>query len=461
MISFEFLLEALKPEKFRRGAAEDFSAVVSDSRSIIPGSLFVALRGPRFDGNAFAASALKAGAGAVLMDEEGYLTHPVQGPFVAVPDTLIALQNLSAAYRRRLKSVVLGVTGSNGKTSTKEMLAGIFAGQRSAYTRGNLNNHIGVPLTLLAIPEDCEIAIVEMGMNHAGEIASLSRLARPDHAIITSVGLAHSEFFDSVLDIARAKLEITDGMKPGGVLLYHADSPGLELAGDICHDRSLHLISFGLDTGDGLRALFRGADERGIRMEFEGRELKNSYYFSRAMACNLFGAGMLAVKSGCILPADLPLALEGARPQSAGRFSVFRKEGRLLVDDTYNANLSSFSAALEDLRRLLPAGKLAVLAGEMAELGHTAAEAHREVGRRAAELGYAFLGYCGSIHAPLYAGEFQRSGGEGVVMAAPDSEELARKVLPLLPEFDGILVKGSRSSRMEKVSQAIKDQGYV
>ena len=460
MISFDFLLEVLRPDQYRY-APLDFSAVTTDSRKMRPGSLFIALRGPNFDGNAFAAIAMEAGASAVLMDREGFQSHPVDGPFVAVPDTLLALQSLAAAYRNRLKATVLGVTGSNGKTSAKEMLVGLLERRRVSCTQGNLNNHIGVPLTLLSLPADCEIAIVEMGMNHAGEIALLSQLARPDHAIITSVGQAHMEFFDSVLSIARAKLEITEGMKAGGVLLYHADSPGLSLARETCQRKDIELCPFGLGSGEGVRADFLGAGKQGISLAFENQELKNSHYFSRAMATNLFGTAMLALKSGCLPATDLADAVRAARPLSGGRFAVFQKDGKLLVDDTYNANPTSFSAALEDLRRLLPHGKLAVLAGEMAELGDSAAGAHREVGRRAAELGYSCLAYCGEIHGPLLAAEFRQVAPDAFTMAARNSEELARKVLPLLGEFDGILVKGSRSSRMERVSQVIKDQGYV
>jgi len=431
----------------------------TDTRTIGANCMFFALKGPNFDANAFAAEALAKGAKYAVVDDASVITDD---RYLLVPDVLRALQDLATYHRRTFDIPVIGITGSNGKTTTKELVYAVLSADRPTLaTTGNLNNHIGVPLTLLSLPADCEIAIVEMGMNHAGEIALLSQLARPDHAIITSVGQAHMEFFDSVLSIARAKLEITEGMKAGGVLLYHADSPGLSLARETCQRKDIELCPFGLGSGEAVRADFLGAGKQGISLAFENQELKNSHYFSRAMATNLFGTAMLALKSGCLPATDLADAVRAARPLSGGRFAVFQKDGKLLVDDTYNANPTSFSAALEDLRRLLPHGKLAVLAGEMAELGDSAAGAHREVGRRAAELGYSCLAYCGEIHGPLLAAEFRQVAPDAFTMAARNSEELARKVLPLLGEFDGILVKGSRSSRMERVSQVIKDQGYV
>lgn len=434
--------------------------VSTDSRTALPGNLFVCLQGDAFDGHNFVAQALEKGVSAIIASEQKRIAlQPVcdqsSVPFYFVSDTLRALQRLAEMARSSLKCKVLAVAGSNGKTSTKDMLfTGASAVRQNVHaTAGNLNNHIGLPLTLTNIPSSAGLVILELGMNHKGELAELSKIARPDHAIVTSIAEEHAEFFANIEEIAEAELEVAAGMN-GGILLYHAQSAGQEVARRIAESHGLSLKIFSAESPS--------VDASGIHFTFRGNRLTNSNYLNLVMAENLTGALELLAAAG-FTGEELTAAAVAAHPGAARRFEVFRRVsgGReiLLIDDSYNANQASFEAGISSLRAVLPHGRLALFAGEMAELGHKSDEAHAQVGMAAALAGYTMLFACGRREAGLMASAYMKHKPDGKVVRGEKPAELLLAFSA--DDYDGILVKGSRRARMDIVSDEIKRTGFM
>ncbi|MBX7057927.1 MAG: UDP-N-acetylmuramoyl-tripeptide--D-alanyl-D-alanine ligase [Leptospirales bacterium] len=452
-----------------------------DTRQLKSGQLFVCLRGEKSDGHLYLADAIAAGAGAILVEERALLGGMLElpdrdhGPCIFCVDSgEEALLDLARYHRRRLHALCFGVTGSNGKTSAKEMLQALLQqGPRAPVyaTRGNLNNHLGLPLSILEIDSEIASVVLEMGMNHAGEIALLSDVAGPQHSIITSIGPAHIENFGAIEGIVQAKLEIAEAMPAGGWLAYHASSPGVEAAQQCAARRGLQLLLFDLDRKPTQRcaatatALELRLSAAGLSFLWEetGLRVLAPAYAHAAMAQNLIGALGLLAASG--LPAQkLAEAAIGTRSLSPRRFELHRlpRPGRpeqLLIDDSYNANPASFESAIRALRRLLPEGRLALFAGEMGEQGDFGPAGHQAVGAAAAAAGYAFCAVAGS---KLASAILQGYASAGESLQAGDSQELAAVLdSTLLSGFDGILVKGSRSARMEAVSDRLRTMEYV
>jgi len=439
--------------------ALDFKAcgVSTDSRTMQDGNVFVCLVGEKFDAHDYVAD-IAPRAGAIVAAAAREATFRAIGgscPIIYVNDTLEALWKMGSFARSELKCKVLGVAGSNGKTSTKDML---FSMARSLVptargTRGNLNNHIGLPLTLANIPTSAGVVILEMGMNHAGELSVLSKIARPTHAIVTSVAEEHAEFFNSIEDIARAELEIVDGMS-GGSLLYHADSPAGEIAVQTCARKNLTLQFY---RTSGVRIGLSG-----IEFDFHGRRIRNGRYFSHAMAENLFGALSMLAAAG-FTDDELEVAAAKAEPEANRRFQVFRKvtsnRQTILIDDSYNANQASFEAAIRSLREILPQGRLVLFAGEMAELGEKSGPAHEAVGLAAAQCQFESVLASGSGDAGILLAGYRAGFKEGRTLLRANPLELLQGFEP--DEFDGILVKGSRRARMDLVSDEIKKSGFA
>ncbi|MCB1168819.1 MAG: UDP-N-acetylmuramoyl-tripeptide--D-alanyl-D-alanine ligase [Leptospiraceae bacterium] len=475
----------------------NIQGVSTDTRTVAPGQLFVCLKGPNFDAHDFVDRAAKAGAAALLVERASaaaairrLMESALSCPIYVVDNTLEGLQRLATVYRSRQNYTVYGITGSNGKTSAKEMLLGMLgflAGPDAVdATRGNLNNHIGVPLTILNLKPGIRHAIIEMGMNHAGEIQELSSIARPDHGLITSIGRAHIEYFYSKRGIARAKQELVQNC--GSTLAYPVQGIGKSLL--YKRDKSgqspaIHI--FGRDKDASWKAVPAAVKKSGVWKEVKAGHVQcspaglafsisvaagelpvqNSHYFSEVQAENLLGCMTTLMAAG--FPAeDVLRSAEHAAPVSGGRFHIYEGQGRILVDDTYNANPDSFLAAIQSLRSMRPDGRLLALAGAMAELGQNAQQGHTEVGRALHDLGFDILA-CGAEVARAY---FKASVAElspeveqqpdGFFF--PDSEQLADYIERHPRDFlkyDGILAKGSRSSRMERACDALKRIGYV
>jgi UDP-N-acetylmuramoyl-tripeptide--D-alanyl-D-alanine ligase len=420
-----------------------FSGVSTDSRHVTAGSLFIALRGPHHDGHHHVATAAAAGAVAALVE------HPVACaiPQLTVSDSRLALGTLAGAWRRELATPLVAVTGSNGKTTVKEMCAAILgaAGETLA-TRGNLNNDIGVPLTLLRLQQGHRFGVVEMGANHPGEIAYLTRITAPQVAILNNAAAAHLEGFGSLEGVARAKAEIFEGLGELGVAVINADDPFAPLWRELTASRQV--LSFGLQPGADVTARWQG-DLYGSRLEVTTPVADFHVDLALPGRHNVLNAlaAIAAVTALNIESAQIVAGLEGLRAVG-GRLQVRRgRNGATLLDDSYNANPDSIRAGLTVLGEC--PGQRFLALGDMGELGAEAAALHRQVGIAAREAGIDRLYACGA----LSRGAAEAFGAEGHFFA--QQQQLIEALLPQLKEGLTVLVKGSRSSHMERVVEAL------
>ena len=424
----------------------------TDTRTIEPGDCFVALVGETFDGHDFLAAAFEKGAVAALVSRIPDAA-PAGLALVRVADTLQGLQDAAHAYRLSLDVKVVAVTGSSGKTSTKEMLAAVLRRSfRVHATQGNLNNHIGVPLTLLQLSRDDEYAVVEMGMNHRGEIAALAKIARPDVAVITGVGSAHIENLGSRDEIAAEKTDLLAALPKGGVAVLNADDALLRAGAG----RAPRVVWAGFASGADWRAENVVVTETGLAFDlFEGtgHAAVALPVFNRVMVSN----ALLAAAVGGL--AEMPLAeiaagLGGVK-LAGGRMEVRRRLAGWIVDDCYNANPESTRAALEALREFpAPARRVAVL-GSMGELGAHAPALHRETGAAVPASGAALLACVGPHADDLAAGARDAGFPAAAILCYPATSQAAAQFPALLRADDTVLVKGSRFLKLEQVVAAL------
>ncbi|PTU30696.1 UDP-N-acetylmuramoyl-tripeptide--D-alanyl-D-alanine ligase [Stenotrophobium rhamnosiphilum] len=425
------------------GANVGFSRVVTDTRTLAQGDLFVALKGENFDGHEFVARAAAAGAVGAIVSR--HIDCPL--PQIVVNDTLIALQEYAASWRNDFNLPIVAVTGSNGKTTTKQMLSSIFVTRGPVLaTQGNFNNHIGLPLTLLSLRREHVTAVIEMGASNPGEIELLTRLTRPNIGVITQAGDAHLEGFGSREGVARAKGELFVGLG-GGVAVINADDAYAPLWHELT--KSASTITFGFSEQADVRALhvqpFPVEAPVGTRFELrapEGRQTVNLPLPGRHNIFNALAASACAVALGMDLK-DIAAGLARMdAPQ--GRLSWKNtREGARLLDDSYNANPTSLQAGMELLASL--SGERVLVLGGMAELGANATQLHHDAGVAAKALRIDRLYTLGAL-----AAEAAKGFGEGA-HAFEDFNELATALRPHLNKKVTLLVKGSRSSRMERV----------
>ncbi|CAB1370243.1 UDP-N-acetylmuramoyl-tripeptide--D-alanyl-D-alanine ligase [Denitratisoma oestradiolicum] len=431
-----------------------FSAVSTDSRSIGSGELFVALRGERFDGHDFVAEVLARGAAAALVDRVWAESRPDREalPLVVVDDTRLALGRLAAHWRAGFEIPLIGITGSNGKTTVKEMCAAILRAHYGSdesvlATAGNLNNDIGLPLTLLKLRPGHRAAVIEMGMSHRGEIAYLTRIARPTVALVNNAQRAHLEGLGSLLEVARAKGEIFEGLDADGVAVLNADDPNGELWRSLNIGREV--IGFGVDgpaevsaqvTSQGYASRMSLATPAGsaeLLLPLPG--LHNARNALAAVAATLAAGVPLANILGAL---GRYTGVKGRLQQRPGR------NGALLIDDTYNANPDSMRAAV-DVLAALPGRRILVI-GDMGEVGHAGGQFHDELGGYAKSMGIDRL-YCLGDLSAAAAANFGE-GGEHFKRI----ESLLAALLQELGEDTTVLIKGSRFMRMERVVEALE-----
>ncbi len=424
-----------------------FSAVTTDSRRVPPGSLYIALRGERFDGHDFIQAAVAAGAAGVVSERPLDLPEHVVG--FQVTDSLAALQALAHAVRLKIPGPVVGITGSNGKTTTKEMMASVlraaFGADKVLATRGNLNNHIGVPLTLLEWQPSQQAAVIEMGMNHFGEIAALTQIAEPDCAMITNAGPAHLEGVGSLEGVAKAKGEIFEGLRPSGTAILNRDDRFYAYWRVIARD--FRQLSFGFSTeadirgawlADGrLQVRIAGAADLTLRMPLPGEHNARNA-LAVVAAAHALGIEGEAIRQGLEQASFVSGRLERRRLGN----------GAIVIDDSYNANPASMQASIAVLAQ--ESGRRVLVLGDMAELGAHAAAGHREVATAALASGVEAIHTLGPQMEQAFAGSRARCHRE----ASELSETLAAE---LTPETT-LLVKGSRSMQMERIVQALLER---
>lgn len=435
---------------------EPLAGISTDSRAIAPGQLFVALAGPNFDGHDFVPKALAQGAAAALVRAD-YAPPELAGAcLLRAPDTLRALGDLAGAWRREQSAIVAGLTGSNGKTSTKEMLAAILQKRHRVHkTQGNLNNLIGLPLTLLGLGPEHTACVVEMGMSALGEIARLTEIAAPELGLVTNVGPAHLGPLGSLANIAQAKTELFRGLDPSATALVNLDDPWLALWADRLECR---VVTFGsqeaamVRCGDvsalGGRLAFSlwlpGEDPIRVRLAAPGRHnVMNAC--AAAAAALVMGQDGAAIREG--LEAFAPV--KGRLEQKRGFFGFW------VLDDTYNANPASLAAGLAALGDVAGGRPMGLILGDMLELGPTSSQLHRACGRQAAAAGCRLVLALGQQAEEVAAGA--REGGlrPEAALAFSDRLELIEAAQELFDEDEVVLVKGSRSMGMERVVKAL------
>jgi len=425
-----------------------------DSRTLRPGELFFAVRGERLDGHDFVASALERGAVAAVVAAKDAGRFGAKRNLLLVGDTLAALQTLGSAVRRSWGKTVVGVTGSAGKTTTKEAIACVLASRFCVLkSEGNLNNQFGLPLQLLRLQPEHEIAVIEMGMSHAGEIAALAKLAQPNMGVVTLVAPVHLEFFDSVGEVARAKRELIDGLPPDGTAILNADDPYVSKFGQGFTGK---IVTFGID---------RPADVRAARIEQRPGKMVFEVIAGEQIAhCELPLLGRHNVMNTL---AAIAVGLEQAitLPQAAGTLAQLHpadKRGELLslggatvLNDCYNSNPKALDAMV-DVLASIPAKRRIVVAGEMLELGPAGAELHRASGRHIAERGIdLLLGVRGLAREIVQAARASGTRAEFVATPEDAGEWLARNA----GEGDAILLKASRGVKLERALEAWKTAG--
>jgi len=435
--------------------------VSTDTRAVAAGNLFVALRGDRFDAHDFLADAVRAGAAAAVVSEAWAAAHPPPLPALAVADPLAALGTVAREHRRRFRIPVVGVTGSNGKTTTREMIAAILATRGPCLkTEGNLNNEVGVPLTLLRLGPEHRSAVVEMGMNHAGEIARITAIAEPFIGVVTMAGTAHVEHLGSQDAVADAKAELYDGLPLNGLVVANADDPRMLKRAQASGRRVLTFAAGHGRRGDvvvlevlsqtveGLQFVL-GIGNREVAVRIPGLVGAHNARNAAAAACAAIALGFT----------DREIVGGLATVQPVGRRLRLERlpSGVQLVDDCYNANPDSMTAALETLRELAagtPGARAVAVLGDMLELGPIEAEAHAQLGGEAARSGVAALAAFGPRSRAT--AEAARAAGLAEVFHSEDVAALAAHVRALLRPSDVLLVKGSRGMKLERLVEALR-----
>ena len=421
--------------------------VSTDSRTIKPGELFVALRGENFDGHKFVEVTAKAGAAGAMVDPGWKGALPNQFAVVRAADTLVAYQTLAANYRRSLPIKVLAITGSNGKTSTKDFAAAVLSRRyRVTKTEGNFNNHVGLPRTILEATSAHDIGVWEIGMNHPGEVAPLARIAAPNVGIITNVGVAHIEFMGTREAIAQEKGSLAEAVGPGGTVILNAED---DFTPGIAERTRARVVLAGITAGE------LHASE--ISQTAQGSEFTILEGAHRCRAqlpvpgLHMVLNALLAVAAGRVFGLSLEECAEGlaSTPLTKARLQIKEIGGVRFIDDSYNANPDSMNAALRTLIELDADGKRIAVLGHMGELGPETDRGHRDVGETAATLRVDHLIAIGEL-GQIIADAARQAGLENVVVAK-SAKEAAALLGERAQPGDLVLVKGSRLARTEQV----------
>lgn len=430
----------------------EITGVSTDTRAIRPGDLFFALIGENSDGHEYAALAVEKGASAVVVSRD----VEVDGTVIKVPDTLVAMGDLAAWHRRRLNLRAVGITGSVGKTSTKEMVAAVLSRQFNVLkNNGNYNNEIGVPLTVFQLEPEHDILVQEMAMRLPGEIAELAEIVRPDIGVITNIGISHIERLGSRDAIAAAKSELLEALPMEGIAILNADDPYFEF---LSTKVSRNVTSYGVSNGD-IRA-------ENVQLDADGRPRFTVVVGGAGtrfdVALPVIGAhnvsnALAAVAVGLcfgISTEEIAAALESVE-STEKRANVIKSKGKYrIIDDSYNASPDSMIGALKMLAVMDGARKLAIL-GDMKELGDQAGPAHIEVGKAAAGSGLYMIVTVGELALNIAEGA-KGAGFQGEIRNYYTSEEAAAAVKDIAQAGDVILVKASRSMATEKIVEALR-----
>ncbi len=430
------------------------SGICIDSREAKPGNLFVPIKGESFDGHNYIKSAIENGCTASLWNKN-IANPPDNIGLILVDDTVKALQNLAVAYRDSLKTMVIGISGSNGKTSTKDILAALLSVKfKTQKTPGNYNNELGVPLTILGLDDDCEVAVVEMGLEKKGDILFLRNMVKPSHAILTNVGTAHLENFNCVDEIANAKLEIVECIDDNGLFIYNGDDKLIKSEiQKISINKTLNVKKFGFDNSNDLYCEIIKQDENGISFKTYG-EINDEFsldMLGRHQALNAMPAILIAKKFG-LSNDEIKQGLNNIQ-KTGLRNELVKIKNCTILNDSYKSNPQSVLAALDTFEAIVAPKKILVL-GDMLGLGEAEAQLHYELGKSLSNYKIDELVTFGDIAENIAA------GADGIInnIISFDNKELMTSYISnFLDEDCALLIKASRSLEFDKVVDALKE----
>jgi UDP-N-acetylmuramoyl-tripeptide--D-alanyl-D-alanine ligase len=453
--SVQYVAAACRGELLKGSPDALVLRVCTDSRQVGPGDLFIALAGERFDGHEFVAEVARKGAAAVVV-EPGRTPSGLRGSAVIqVDNTRRGLGRLAEYYRKEFTPRMVAVGGSNGKTTTKEILASVIRQKLSTiWSEASFNNDIGVPLTLLKLDTSHEAAIVEVGTNHPGELEPLVRMSQPQYGVLTSIGREHMEFFGSLEGVVQEEGWLAEVLPAGGKLFVNGDS---EWTPRIASRTLARVTRVGFGEANEWRVRSTRPDKQGItfRIEAPVSEFAGEYrlpLLGRHQAVNAALAIAVAAEFGSSR-AEVERGLAECRAPKM-RLQLWEFNGVRVLDDAYNANTDSVIAALQTLKDLPCKGRRVAVLGDMAELGHHSEEAHEEVGRRVAEFGVGQLFAVGKM-APVIA-RGARKAGLSRVLEFSNVEAAAAAVRSFVKNGDVLLLKASRASRLERISELLR-----
>jgi len=449
------ILTAVKGKLLLGNTEEILTGLSTDTRKIKKGELFLAIKGDRFDGHSFILDAVAKGAGAVLVQDGGITNANFKLPdvsFISVSDSVKALGDIGNFHRSRFSIPIIGITGSNGKTTTKEMISVILSKKFNALKNfGTENNNIGVPLTLLRLNSEHNIAVLEMGTNHLGEIRRLSEIARPTIAVITNIGQSHLEYLEDVDTVLKAKVEMLEYMDKDAKLILNADDDHLRTI-----KTNLKTVWFGFDKEADFYADKISLEPEGISFRLNGKWDISLGVLGRHNVSNALGAIACAWDFGVSIEEIRDALKEFKVPNM--RMEVKRFGDIKIINDTYNANPSSMKQAIEALRDMVTEGRKILIAGDMLELGTFSGRFHHLVGKQAAESGIDLIVAVGKLAEHISNGAQEAGMSEKKIKLCALMKDARAKVATLIKKGDTILVKGSRAMRMEEIVGDLETQ---
>ncbi|MEN0059775.1 MAG: UDP-N-acetylmuramoyl-tripeptide--D-alanyl-D-alanine ligase [Bdellovibrio sp.] len=437
---------------------KSFSGIGTDTRLDLRGQLFIALKGEAFDAHSFVEKAVAQGATGLLIHEESETLQRFKDriTILKVPDTLKALQQLGTGARRESRATVVGITGSNGKTTTKEFSAALIGSVKSVhYNKGSFNNHWGVPFTLLQLPADRDVALIEMGMNHAGELTELVRIAEPDVVVCTMVGRAHMEFFGTIEKVAEATVEIYEGASPQAMRIYNLDNPSTHnMYVKACekYPREKILTFSAEDPHADVHLVISAMTMSEIVVKGSVAGVAGTArvpVFGAQNLVNLMAAATLALAVG-LKPEQIWAGLPRCQTNWGRNQLVHLRSGAQMIFDAYNANPDSMKALIDNMKLLNVQGRKVGVFGQMRELGSGSALSHEELGFWVGEAGFDRVYFIGDDHGSFEAGLRKTPYANPAFIQKDFTESMGQNLAQFLKEGDIAVVKASRGTKLER-----------
>lgn len=441
-LTFKELLEAINGKVVVDNTKKEFNSICTDTRKIEKNNVFLALKGENFNGNKYVKDAIEKGASVAIVDEVLFNKEEINGNVIKVDNTYDALLKLAKYYREKLNVKVVGITGSTGKTSTKDLVASFLQGKYEVFkTKGNFNNHIGLPLMILSMDPEVEVAVLELGMSNLGEIHTLADCARPDVALITNIGLSHIENLKTQENILKAKMEITDFFGKDNVLVVNAEDKFLKEI----KENSFKVIKTGYDDNNMIRAydIVLKEDSTSFKVRENGKEY--NFVLPMVGAHNVLNA-LLGIAGAKELGVSYEEMLAGLKTIEATSMRLEFKEANdyIIINDCYNASPDSMKAALDVLKNRKGRRKIAIL-GTMRELGDESKRAHREVGEYAKDTADIL------VTTGEYVKDYEAGFGKENIIIYDSKEKLIDDISNIVQKDDVILVKASRGAKFEEI----------